>query len=173
MVEVATTLEEIQAAISTAREAALAPLREQLKIVEARERLISSDLEETRELRKLLLRELRKLDPSMSRPGPKGKKAAGMNGTSANAEARHREAVAAAIVAINQVAWENPDGFTRTAVHSQMKANGVGVGDARMIRVMDELHSGGMITLHRLVTGGNKAFKRTEDISNGEPRPAN
>jgi hypothetical protein len=116
-----------------------------------------------------LLVTLRRLDPTMNRPGPKKKAAA--NGDYGK-EGRHREAVAAAKKAIDELAaaGETADGFTRTRVHSQMKVDGFPIGDARLIKVMDELHSSGYLTLHKLVTGGNKSFKRTEDL-NGQPRP--
>jgi len=164
----APTLADVEAEIAGLTE----PLRHQLRVVEGRERLILADLEETRAVKSRLLATLRKLDPTVQRPGPKKK---GTTGTGpAQKEARRREAVAEAKKAIDQLAAKGgEDGFTRTAVHTQMKLNGIAIGEARVGEAVASLHESGYLTLHKLVTGGNKSYKRTEDLSNGDPRPAN
>lgn len=160
------TLDAIEASIAEALAASLAPLREQLAQVEARERLIAADLEATRAVKTRLVKALRKLDPAMPGPGRKVV-AAGKNG---NAK-RDADTVEAAKRAIDQISKDNPEGFTRTRVHTQMKINGMAIGDKRVQAAIDQLHDSGYLTLHKIVVGGNKAYKRTEDL-NGSPRQA-
>lgn len=159
------TLADVEAAVS----AVVQPLREQLRLVEGRERLILADLAETREMKSRLLQTLRKLDPSMTtgKPGPKP----GSNGHVAPAKFDQR-IVDEVQTYVDKVAPLNPDGFTRTRVHKAMQEDGHGLGDKRVVMAMEALHTSGYLTLHKLVTGGNKSYKRTEDL-NGEPRPAN
>lgn len=161
------TLADVEASIA----ATLDPLRQQLRAVESRERLILSDLIATREVKARLQSTLRKLDPSM--PGPGRRKGQGgqpqtMSQRKATAE---RLATVAARKAIAEVAAANPDGFTRTKIGTQMKADGNPIGDVRLARIIDGLHSSGELTLHKIVTGGNKSYLRTEDL-NGSPRQA-
>jgi len=158
-------LDEIEAKLQES----IRPWREQLRVVEARERIILADLDATRAVKQRLISTLRKLDPNAhdlgKKPGPKK--------SHSNGKAdRHREAVVAAKKAIDKVAPNQPDGFTRTRIHDQLKADGFPIGDVRLIAAVEELHSSGYLTLHKLVTGGNKAYRRTEDLANGSPRQA-
>lgn len=158
------TLADVEASIA----ATLNPLREQLRLVEGRERLLLADLQTTREMKTRLQSTLRKLDPSMPRPGPKSPSPL-RGGPKAE---RHRQAVAATRKAIEQIAPDNPDGFVRARVYEQLKADGVPIGDGRLGDIMNELHAAGYLTLHKLVNGGAKSFLLTEGIANGS-RPSN
>lgn len=162
------TLDDVEAAMA----AAIEPLREQLRMVEGRERLIQADLTATREVKNRLLQTLRRLDPAMSRPGPKAR--SGGSNTPAAVAKRRREATEAAKVAIDSVASERDGGeVTKSAVYETLKRSGQPIGQGTIGTIMETLHESGYLTLHRLGTGGHKIYKRTEDMSNGEPRPAN
>lgn len=150
------TLLDIEASIASV----IDPLKQQLTAIESRERLILSDLEETRAMKARLISTLRKLDPSMPRPGKKVKKHHNGNGRGVPADA----VMAVVRDAVDKVAPNNPDGFTRARVGEQLKADGVPMGDNRQKEAMEELHASGYLTLHKLVTGGNKSYKRTEDL---------
>lgn len=157
MAEETLTLQAVEDEIASV----ISPLKEQLKRVESRERLILSDLDETRAMKARLLSTLRKLDPSMNGPGRK-KKAAKLNGNGRGVPA---DTVLQVVrVAVDKVAPANPDGFTRARIGEQLKADGVPMGDNRQKEAVEELHSSGYLTLHKLVTGGNKSYKRTEDL---------
>lgn len=158
MAEEGLTLLDIENEIA----AVINPLKAQLKRVESRERLILSDLEETREMKSKLISTLRKLDPDMPRPGKKAA-AKKQNG---NGRGVPLDAVLAVVRdAVDKVAPNNPDGFTRARIGEQLRADGVPMGDQRQKEAMEELHSSGYLTLHKLVTGGNKSYKRTEDLN--------
>jgi hypothetical protein len=146
------SMHDVEAAVA----ATIQPLKEQLKLVEGRERLILQDLQATREMKAVLVSMLRKIDPTMPRPGKKVKQSrnGGVNSDTVNTVRKY----------VDLIAPENPDGFTRSRVLERMKADGAGFGDKRMIQGMDALHASGYLTLHKLVTGGNKSFKRTEDL---------
>jgi hypothetical protein len=143
------------------------PLKAQLKMVESRERFILNDLQATREIKAELISTLRKLDPDMPRPGKKKKGAATSNGRGLPSN----EVMEVVRKAVDEVAVKYPDGFTRARVGEQLKEDGVPMGDARQKAAIEELHNSGYLTLHKLVTGGNKSFKRTEDL-NGSARHA-
>lgn len=162
------TLDDVEAAVA----GLIQPLRQQLQAIEARERLIVADLEQTRAAKARLVSTLRKLDPTMAGPGrPKAK-----SYTDPSPEAtarRRREATEAARKAIDAIAASSAGGeVTKNRVVDQMKADGFAIGQGRGSSIVDDLHQSGYLTLDRLGTGGHKIYKRTEDLSNGSPRQA-
>lgn len=157
MDENAPTLADVDAAIA----ATLQPLRDQLRTVEARERLIVADLKQTREVKARLSSTLRKLDPTM--PGP-GRTAASKRNGHPPTDAETIETVKRAI---EEIRADNPDGFVRTRIFDQLRRQGYAIGDNRLARAVEDLHHSGYLTLHKLGTGGSKIYKLTEDISNG------
>lgn len=162
------TMADVEAAVASVIE----PLRQQLAAVESRERLILNDLEATRAMKGRLLQTLRKLDPSITRPGPKKNGAATSSSPAATAK-RRREATEAAIAAIDKVAATNEAGeVTKNSIRAQILETGTAMGQSRVSAVVDELHANGYLTLYRTGTGGHKIYRRTEDL-NGESRPAN
>lgn len=147
------------------------PLKAQLKMVESRERFILNDLAATREIKAELISTLRKLDPDMPRPGKKKGHKHNGNGSSNGRGVPSSEVMEVVRKAVDEVAAKNPDGFTRARVNEQLREDGVPMGDARQKAAIEELHASGYLTLNKLVTGGNKQFKRTEDL-NGSARHA-
>jgi hypothetical protein len=157
------SLQDVEAAVS----AAIEPLRQQLKAVEGRERMILADLEQTRAAKARLVSTLRKIDPDMPRPGKKKQPAS----TDYGVAERRRAATVEARKAIDKLAAKGA-GITKNATYEQLKADGKSYGLGTVSSVVDDLHQSGHLTLDRLGTGGHKIYKRTEDLSNGSPRQA-
>jgi hypothetical protein len=154
------SMQDVEASIA----ATIAPLKAQLSLVEGKERLILDELTSIREMKARLLSTLRKLDPDMPGPGKPKKKQTGRGTHIRNGGVAAEQVLATVREAVDKVAPNNPDGFTRSRVTEQLKEDGIAMGDARQKEAIEELHASGYLTLHKLVTGGNKSYKRTEDL---------